>query len=534
MAVVQISKIQVRRGRKLAGTSLPQLASGEFGWAVDSQELYIGNGSVSEGAPYVGNTQILTEHTNILDLPLQYQYKRDDTTIQTGESSAQPVQRSLQSRLDDIVSAHSFGVVGNGIDDDTLALQRAIDQLYLRDIGAVNNRVILMLDAGVYVISDALLIPPYVTLQGAGKDKTIIRQTSNQPVFLTIALNGIGENPSNLNQARYINVSGMTLQQTVAEAPILTAYCMRNSTFTNVKFEGAWSYGSTLIDSSIGIDLQAFSPIVTCENNIFDNCEITGVSYAIDSTYDINSNLFDNMLIKYCGTGVIFGYDITGVGGKQYGPKNNKVTNTKFIDIQTLGYNVVAGRGNMSKSNTYINVGLDGADESTAVFPIINFGQAGNNSENDFFNRSVELSSNPLYIVDKPFVNEVSGYARSEHKYNNEIFMSTTSTGEFIPLFKLPATSSSSYVVHYVYSSTANRVHRQGKMYINVDRLNDLVHFTDDSSTVGTTSNIEKLIFMATLEDANIDTVKDTVYIHYTNPVTSEDGYINYWYETLS
>ena len=35
MAVVQISSIQVRRGQKNIGSGLPQLASGELGWAVD-------------------------------------------------------------------------------------------------------------------------------------------------------------------------------------------------------------------------------------------------------------------------------------------------------------------------------------------------------------------------------------------------------------------------------------------------------------------------------------------------------------------
>jgi len=37
MAVVQISRIQVRRGQKNTGTGLPQLASGELAWAVDTQ-----------------------------------------------------------------------------------------------------------------------------------------------------------------------------------------------------------------------------------------------------------------------------------------------------------------------------------------------------------------------------------------------------------------------------------------------------------------------------------------------------------------
>ena len=61
MAIVSISKIQIRRGRANSGTGLPQLSSGEMAWAIDTKELFIGNGAVSEGAPFVGNTRILTE-----------------------------------------------------------------------------------------------------------------------------------------------------------------------------------------------------------------------------------------------------------------------------------------------------------------------------------------------------------------------------------------------------------------------------------------------------------------------------------------
>lgn len=62
MAIVQISQIKHRRGVE---ENLPQLASAELGWAIDSQQLYIGNGTLAEGAPEVGNTRILTEK----DLP---------------------------------------------------------------------------------------------------------------------------------------------------------------------------------------------------------------------------------------------------------------------------------------------------------------------------------------------------------------------------------------------------------------------------------------------------------------------------------
>ena len=60
MPVVELGQIQVRRGTANTGSGIPQLASGELGWAIDRQELYIGNGSVSDGSPTVGNTRILT------------------------------------------------------------------------------------------------------------------------------------------------------------------------------------------------------------------------------------------------------------------------------------------------------------------------------------------------------------------------------------------------------------------------------------------------------------------------------------------
>ena len=75
MAVVSISRIQVRRGRKNQGSGLPQLASGELGWAVDAQELWIGNGAVSEGSPYVGNTKLLSEHDDLFQFAKTYAYK---------------------------------------------------------------------------------------------------------------------------------------------------------------------------------------------------------------------------------------------------------------------------------------------------------------------------------------------------------------------------------------------------------------------------------------------------------------------------
>lgn len=187
MAVVQISRIQIRRGQANQGTGLPQLASAEMAWAIDTQELYIGNGAVSEGAPAVGNTKILTQNDlsaagNLLGL-LQYVYKTNDTTIITGPDVNHAVSRSLQARLDDRVSLTDFLTTSDiSSGDYTAALQRAVNQLFLNsnnkasnNPAGVPNRLKLEIPAGTYSITSPLYIPSYATIVGAGIDKTIIQ-----------------------------------------------------------------------------------------------------------------------------------------------------------------------------------------------------------------------------------------------------------------------------------------------------------------------------------------------------------------------
>ena len=62
MAIVQISQITNRKG---LAENLPQLAGAEFGWSTDTRQLWIGNGTLAEGAPVIGNTEILTEFSVI-------------------------------------------------------------------------------------------------------------------------------------------------------------------------------------------------------------------------------------------------------------------------------------------------------------------------------------------------------------------------------------------------------------------------------------------------------------------------------------
>ena len=62
MPLTQTSKIMIRSGLQ---QNLPLLAKGELGWAVDTQRLFIGNGNVADGAPFIGNTEILTVASSV-------------------------------------------------------------------------------------------------------------------------------------------------------------------------------------------------------------------------------------------------------------------------------------------------------------------------------------------------------------------------------------------------------------------------------------------------------------------------------------
>lgn len=178
MSVIQISKIQVRRGKKLTGNGVPQLSSAEFAWAVDTQELYIGNGSLAEGSPYVGNTKILTEHDNILQLVNSYRFKDDDPTM------VNSVFRSLQTKIDEIeVSVVDFGAVPDGSTDCTDAFHNAFEDLFLKTEDKLKK--VLKVPNGVYLFSSDLKIPSRAIIRGENAFETVLEIGDNNIVFVS-------------------------------------------------------------------------------------------------------------------------------------------------------------------------------------------------------------------------------------------------------------------------------------------------------------------------------------------------------------
>jgi hypothetical protein len=70
------------------------LASAELGWSIDTRKLYIGNGTVDEGAPVEGVTEILTENS-ILDFTVGF--SANVTALETSVTDLDNRVTSLES-----------------------------------------------------------------------------------------------------------------------------------------------------------------------------------------------------------------------------------------------------------------------------------------------------------------------------------------------------------------------------------------------------------------------------------------------------
>ncbi len=523
MAVVQISRIQVRRGQKNAGSGLPQLASGEFGWAIDTRELYIGNGAVSEGAPTVGNTKILTQFDDLFDLAESYQYRKDDTFIQTGTSTVSPIRRTLQQRLDDSVTGANFGLTGDSSQDATTALQRAIDQLYINTAnkGSVQSRKVLHLDAGIYSITNTIFIPPNTTIQGAGHDKTIIRSNSANAIFKTVNESSTPGSPSPQSattfntQPRNISVKDLSLETTVADGIGLHLESCRDSTFENISIKGPWALGDTIpsdYEYDVGILIDSLSGSVKSENNHFHNLKITNWGYGVMSNFDIEHNHFSDCDLDTLGIGFAFGVDMilgSVSSGKATGPLNNRIEHSKFSNIEREGIWIEKGIKNTSRANYFELVGNNGGTEAQPEYSVIKFSANDNTSLDDMFTRTQQLSYTTANINNIPYLQEVQGAAITSQGLTHTVEISS---GGPTKVFRLPGIKNQTFELDYHLVSRSVEMVRSGVLTVTIDAFGTpTVHLSDEYTYQGDTAYEDSVTFTAQIIDEDGDLTNDTI-----------------------
>jgi hypothetical protein len=262
MSVIQISKIQVRRGQKLLIGNIPQLSSAEFAWAVDTQELFIGNGSITEGAPYVGNTKILTEHDNILELASSYKFAANNPSIFSS------IPRSLQSKIDEIqVSLVDFLPRDIRPDDSSGHIDfapyfnAALTNLFVNVDDQFKK--VLVVPNGNYNIRSTLRIPSRAIIRGENQLETILDIGTNKIVF--VSENGTDENFTDSDFPFNIEISNLTIDHSTGQTEITAS---RGCTFRQVIWRSNYKLGDTVFVTENANAVYNFNPVVTAGGNI--------------------------------------------------------------------------------------------------------------------------------------------------------------------------------------------------------------------------------------------------------------------------
>ena len=332
MAVTQISRIQHRRGLE---QDLPQLSSAELGWSVDTRKLYIGNGTLEEGAPTVGITRILTEY-DIAGLQSaasnSYTFGGNSAgfTSQTGPSSLSPIVRTLQAKLDDAVNARDFGAIGNGVADDTAAINRALQQIYLAGTVETNPRArrTLYLPGGTYLVTTPIYIPPYTRLVGDGMGSSIIKQSVAGQSAIVLCDSkfqtdvNLGSGGATMPQD--IDISGM---QFINSSTTASASLFVIDSANNIRIQGS-RFTTSIVPGNTPILVEIDTTVNTSNRITFDGCEFTeaGTGISVSGTgctaIRVINSLFDNISGVSVNLGDTIGY--TSIGN-YYGTIGNDI-----------------------------------------------------------------------------------------------------------------------------------------------------------------------------------------------------------------
>jgi len=393
LAIVQISRITQRKGLQ---ENLPQLAGAEFGWSVDERRLFIGNGTLQEGAPVIGNTEILTEFSEIIPLVQDYTYSGEEATgyaVQTGPSPGTPVQLSLQNWMDQFATVKDFGAVGNGIVDDTAAINRALYQLYCREVNPAIRRS-LFFPAGVYLVTGTINVPPYATLIGEGPRNSIIQMAAGSTAFYVVQTSdslqqtGADIGTNGATPPTSITIENMCFQSV---DPMDIAFINRASEciFNQVQFVGPLTTADLTVDTDDTACLRFDSSDALDVHQIkFDNCGFTGTTYGVRTDQHVRGVGITGAHFSTLHKGILLEVN---PDGDAFSPQGFGITSCDFDTIYAQGIVFYTDR-NATAQNTFGDVGNHFGGVTQPYTTIIDFLSPNNISVGDLFERADEYA----------------------------------------------------------------------------------------------------------------------------------------------
>jgi len=396
MAIVQISRIQHRRGVR---SLLPQLAAGELGWAVDTQELFIGNGSLTEGAPETGNTKILTEDDDILTLASVYTYRGNtESPVTTGVDDNSPITRSIRSKLDDFASVKDFGATGNGVTDDTDAINRAIQNLATVENTGKEKRK-LYFPGGIYKVSGVIKLYPFTHLVGDGMKSTFIKQTDSSEVCLLRTCDRNGNTGANIGdnsaaKPEGIEITNLQLETQSNNDVVILDQC-EDLHFRSVHFVGTYTNQDGQTNNKSLVTINSTTAL-TSKRMTFSDCTFEKSEYCIKINDDVQDVFFSGCEFLTCYRAFNLAETADGsTSNRVTGPTGIVISNSRFNKIDAEGVKIWNSggnpRGNIVSNCSFRDVGANSDDSSD--LPALQFDVAGNFAHHNYFYRTDNVSN---------------------------------------------------------------------------------------------------------------------------------------------
>lgn len=231
---------------------------------------------------------IATAITSKLDSPAS------SANVNFLQSGAAAVSRTVQSKLRDVVSVKDFGAVGDGVADDTAAIQAAVNACQAG--GGV------YIPEGRYKISDAILLPRPITVCGAGMGNVYADYTaSSYDTFSAIQ-------QTNTAKPAFKMVASQ-------ENYAFNEYGILNVHFQNLMISGPSSSSYAL--SGVCADTTVNGGDFHIRHCHMNNVAIRYFTTGVDYTGIAYLNTFNNSLVYNCTTGWKVARGLSGDNGGQ-------------------------------------------------------------------------------------------------------------------------------------------------------------------------------------------------------------------------
>lgn len=387
MAIVQISRIQNRRG---VSENLPQLAVGEIGLSVDTRRVYIGNGGTD--APKIENIELLTASSDLLDSADTYTYKGAlaGYTATTGVTANDPITRTMQQKFDDMASVKDFGAKGDGVTDDTTAINRALYELFSRASNSEIRRS-LFFPAGTYIVSNIIKIPTYAKLYGEGHSSSIIKATTAGGDAVAMTSDSLQQIDGSIGAGGAalpgnVDIDGITFWSNAGGMDGFVVNQAQTVTFSNCGFQG----NATTVPTSTGRTAVKIESSTTRKTSHvhFVGCNFSLASNHVVADHDMNSITFSGCSFEFGFKALKIGESITGSSPSIIGPRGIKVTNSVFDKIYNRAIHIYNGPGFTSAFNTFLDCGNHALGVGNPNTHVIDFAADEAHSVADTFERT--------------------------------------------------------------------------------------------------------------------------------------------------